>query len=104
MATNELFQYVRDRKRRKIGVIAAVVVDDNHFRVGYSLCKVKSVKNPSDVDKFDRETGIQMAIDRAMTADRSPGINEVPHSMQKDYVYFMNRAIRYFRRLPVSFR
>lgn len=101
MATNELFQYVRDRKRNRVGVMVAIVKDDNHFKVGYSLCKVKSEKNPADVDKFNRDTGMLMATHRAVDNDRSPYISEVPQSMKAEYIRFVNRASRYFRRLPV---
>lgn len=52
-----IIEYVRDKNRRRIGVLAAVV--DNQFGVnyGYSLCH----KN----DKFDASIGKRLAIGRA---------------------------------------
>lgn len=53
-----LIEYVRNKKREKIGVLVALP-SKNGFSIGWSKC------NTSKNDKFDRDLGLILAIGRA---------------------------------------
>lgn len=55
------------------------------FEVGFSLCK--------KTDKFDKSLGHSIALNRAIY-NRGP---EIPVSIRKDYILFLNRCAKYYK-------
>jgi hypothetical protein len=94
------FQYLRDRKRQKRGVVVSVG-DETGFAVGYSLVNSKAG------DKFDFAIGRSKALGRAMQilADRKKAQNKdtnatvltVPNSVYRQVEYFALKAERYYK-------
>ena len=78
----QLIEYVKRRSRR-VGVIVADY-DNEIYNIGWSLANRK--------DKFDRYTGIIMAIDRSKYSHV-----KIPHSITKQYVAFIKRCFLYFK-------
>lgn len=94
------FQYLRDRKRQKRGVVVSVG-DETGFAIGYSLV------NSRAGDKFDFAIGRSKALGRAMQilADRKKERNKdtdstvltVPNSVYRQVEYFALKAERYYK-------
>lgn len=78
-----LVQYVRDNKRRPIGVVAAV----GKNQVGWSKCSKK--------DQFSKKIGCDMAIGRAKT--RLVQSTIIPQSVTKDVEKMLLRAEHYYK-------
>lgn len=76
-----LIQYVRGKRRRPVGVVVAL--DKN--KIGWSLC--------SKLDKWDKKTGIRLAIGRAFL---NPITAQVPQTIQRVYFTMIDRASKYF--------
>lgn len=85
-----IFQYVRNRRRQKVGVVAAVKRADNTIGFGYSLCAVKRG------DEFNATKALEIALGRA---DNFPYFkcDTVPQSVRKDWAEIYDRAVRYFK-------
>lgn len=81
-----MFKYVRDNKRRPIGVLLAYK-DGRDIRFGWSRA------NRSAGDSFERFEGILMAVERASTNSTLP----IPHSLKSDSDRFLGRASRYYK-------
>jgi hypothetical protein len=92
---NVIFQYVRNRRRQKVGVVVAVKRNDGLVGFGYSLC----AQNLGDT--FNRETALNIALGRA---DNFPHFecNEIPRSVEKDWTEIYNRAVRYFKDADIA--
>ena len=86
---NVIFQYVRNRRRQKVGVVAAVRREDDTVGFGYSLC----AKNKGD--EFNSTKAIEIAVGRALNFPFFKG--EVPHSVLEDWQIIYDRAVRYFK-------
>ena len=56
-----IYSYVRDKDRRKIGVVVAVAKN----ALGWSLCH-------KGLDKFDKEFGLKIAVGRAEKGSYAP--------------------------------
>jgi hypothetical protein len=76
-----IFSYVRDRKRRKIGVVCAV---DSHM-VGWSACKKG--------DRFSPTKGLEIAEGRALNGSNA----NPPRSFSVDIDNMHDRSVRYFK-------
>ena len=86
---NTIFQYVRNRRRQKIGVVVALKRSDNTVGFGFSLCAVNRG------DKFDPTTALNIAIGRA---ENFPFFkSDVPQSAMNDWAVIYDRAVRYFK-------
>ena len=79
-----LIRYIRRGKNRKKGVLVAVPID-NKVKFGWSLCHRR--------DKFDKNLGKKIAIDRAL-CDRKI---KMPQSIRNDMNMFVIRATRYYK-------
>lgn len=91
---NTIFQYVRNRRRQKVGVVVAVKRDDGLVGFGYSLCaKTKG-------DEFNRETALNIALGRAENFPHFEG--EVPQSVENDWSEIYDRATRYFKGCEIA--
>ena len=86
---NTIFQYVRNRRRQKVGVVVATKRSDNTVGFGFSLCATNRG------DKFDATTALNIALGRA---DNFPYFkSEVPQSVMNDWAVIYDRAVRYFK-------
>ena len=93
MNNNILHTYVRDRKNNPIGVVVAVKLD-NKIHCGWSLTKRTSG------DKFNRETGLSIALGRAVVTN---GFDQtVPQTVKKTFTDIVVRAGRYFKETPFA--
>ena len=88
-----LHTYVRDRKNNPIGVVVAVKLDTK-IHCGWSLVKRKSG------DKFDRETGLSIALGRAVVT--TGYAQNVPQTIKKNFDSILVRASRYFKETPFA--
>ena len=86
---NTIFQYVRNRRREKVGVVVATKREDNTVGLGFSLCATNRG------DKFNPVTALQIAVGRAETFPYFKA--EVPHSVMEDWRIIYDRACRYFK-------
>ena len=84
-----IFQYVRNRRRQKVGVVAAIRRSDNTVGFGFSLCATNRG------DEFNPTTALQIAVGRAETFPYFKA--EVPHSVMDDWRIIYDRAVRYFK-------
>lgn len=89
MKQNYLTQFVRNRKGNPIGIIVATKMsDENHVRVGWSYTHVKAG------DRFNKERGLGIAMDRAHTNTN----RKVPHAVLKVATNgFITRSLNYFK-------
>jgi len=78
-----IFEYVRNAKGKKIGVVVAL----SPYQIGYSLCK--------KCDKFDPELGMRIARGRADFGTDCPA--KIPHTIMNSVVKMQDRAKRYFK-------
>ena len=74
-----LVKYVRNKKKKKIGVLVATGRD----QVGWSLCR--------KTEKFDSNKGIDIAMIRTKS-DEKPA-----SSISKEYDKMVERAERYYK-------
>ena len=87
---NTIFQYVRNRRRQKVGVVAALKRSDNTVGLGYSLCATNRG------DSFNPTTALNIALGRADTFPHFE-CKEIPQSVEKDWSEIYDRAVRYFK-------
>lgn len=107
---SKLVQYIRNEQNQPIGVVVALVVE-NEVRLGVSVCNKK--------DKFNKKLAVEIAVGRAtvgcdvyapirmvrrvvMLPRKLDGTELVPHVIKVDAVQEMinimtSRAKRYFR-------
>jgi hypothetical protein len=92
---NTIYQYVRNRRKEKVGVVAALLRSDNTIGFGYSLCAVNRG------DKFNPVTALNIALGRA---ENFPYFKceEVPQSIDNDWAEIHDRACRYFKGCEVG--
>ena len=86
---NTIFQYVRNRRREKVGVVVALKRTDNKVGVGYSLCATNRG------DKFNPELALNIALGRAEAFPHFA--DEIPQSVNNDWAIIHDRARRYFK-------
>lgn len=102
-----LIKYVRDRKTPKIdkdgkkisgnpiGVITAFVENDN-IHYGWSLL------NRKENDRWDRDTGINLALSRSVPLDKialKALSHEIPQSVSRELANMVYRAKSYFHQV-----
>lgn len=83
---NEIIEYVRNRKRQKVGVLVGSLVD-GQIAVGWSQARIS-------LDPFDAERGKELARIRMHGWSNK---TVVPHSIRKQLVIFSARCLRYFK-------
>jgi len=86
---NVIFQYVRNRRREKVGVVVATKRPDNTVGFGYSLCATNRG------DTFNPVTALEIAVGRADNFPHFQG--EIPQSVESDWSEIYDRACRYFK-------
>lgn len=87
-----LIEYIRDDYRNKIGVVVAL--DKN--KVGWSVCKVA---NGQQLDRFNKEFGLKVAIGRAEKQSTATIPSQYAYeAVQKMY----ERAERYYKVSPTE--
>jgi len=88
-----LLEYTRDKYRHRIGVMIAFPDNDKIF-IGWSKCKTKG----QNKDKFDRELGIKIAMNRARKYVNYEKLfwHYIPHSMQKPIERFAIKCGKYY--------
>jgi hypothetical protein len=88
-----IFEYIRDNKRNKIGVLLAMYnTNENQVCFGWSLCK--------KIDEFDKYSGIVMAIHRTYYNNNRYHNNidrYIPKSILKYIPNFLNRVKKYYK-------
>ena len=90
---NTIFQYVRNRRRQKVGVVVAVKRHDNTIGFGYSLCAVNLG------DKFNPELALNIALGRAEAFPHFA--DEIPSSVENDWSQILHRSERYFKDVEI---
>lgn len=86
-----LIQYTRDKRNNRKGVLVAVKTN-NGYSIGWASCSPK--------DKFDRTTGITLALERASkwgTERASWQKQTKPLAIEAELQKFNARCQRYFR-------
>jgi len=91
---NTIYQYVRNRRRERVGVVVATKRDDNTVGFGFSLCATNRG------DKFNPTTALEIAIGRAQNFPYFKG--DVPQSVNQDWQIIYDRAVRYFKGCEIS--
>ena len=86
---NTIYQYVRNRRNEKVGVVVATKRSDNTVGFGYSLCAVNRG------DAFNPTTALNIALGRAENFPHFDG--DIPDSIDNDWEIIINRAERYFK-------
>jgi hypothetical protein len=86
---NLIYEYIHDKKNNRVGVVCAVPCsyEPQVVRLGWSRCNV------SMGDKFSKELGLMIAINRAVKGTW----NRVPDSVQDKYNKVGVRAKKYFK-------
>jgi len=86
-----IVQYIRKGKKRiKKGTMVAIPSrEENKIYFGYSLCNLKK-------DKFNKDFGKAIAIDRAVI-DNRPLI--IPLSIQNVFAKFVDRCKKYYKQI-----
>ena len=83
-----LIEYVRDRHNQKVGVVVACKFEGNdNVVIGHSKA------NLSRGDKFNKDLGLHIAIDRAISNSTAP----IPSSILDTVNKMKSRAIKYFK-------
>ena len=86
---NVIFQYVRNRRREKVGIVVAMKRSDSQIGFGYSLCATNRG------DNFNSELALNIALGRAENFPHFQGL--VPDSVEKDWMQILDRGARYFK-------
>ena len=85
----EIFEYLTKRyskKNHKVGVVVGFKEGDK-ILIGWAKCNIK-------LDKFDKETGIELAKQRAKGLDP---ICKIPDADVRQIQEFQARCLRYFK-------
>lgn len=92
---NTIYQYVRNRRREKVGVVVAIKRSDNTVGFGYSLCAINRG------DTFNAQTALNIALGRAENFPHFK-CDDIPQSVENDWDVIYNRAVRYFKGCEVG--
>lgn len=80
-----IHQYTRDRRGNLNGVVLATKDISGKVAFGWALCCKK--------DKFDKQMGLNIALNRALVRSAVP----IPNSIRKDVNNMFSRAARYYK-------
>lgn len=89
-----IYQYVRNRRREKVGVVVAIKRSDNTVGFGYSLCAANKG------DTFNPVTALEIALGRAENFPHFKG--DIPQSVENDWSVIYDRATRYFKGCEIA--
>ena len=89
MENKMLVQYLKKRSGQKRAVLVALKTPEGQAVVGHALCRLA-------LDEFDKSAGLNIALGRALAVSEFRQV-KVPHSIEKEYVKFVERATKYFR-------
>lgn len=82
--------------RTKKGIMVAFPDEEKGvINFGFSLCCFR--QNKENVDEFDSDFGIKLAVERALSVDRPLYI---PCSMTRGFKRFVDRSVRYYKQIP----
>ncbi len=90
--TPAISQYIYNKNRQMIGVLAATVADSGNVTIGWSLC----AKNRGD--KFDKVRGNELALNRSLKESTVT----MPDSIAENLNIFAPRVCRYFKDRLIS--
>lgn len=91
----QLVRYVKNRRGEKVGcVIAKSFPGLKEIYVSGSLCHTK-------VERFDKETALALAEERAIATAFHGRACPLPHSLTNEVYEMVDRAHRYFKERPV---
>jgi hypothetical protein len=83
--------YIKDRQKKRIGVLVAIADETNKtYAIGHSLC----AKTKGDV--FNQERALHIAEERAKLSLQEHVVFDIPHSMSAQYAKFASECERYF--------
>ncbi len=80
-----LIEYAR-KNGRKVGVVVALSKEE----IGWAKCRV-------NLDRFDKQLGIDIAKKRAIKHDLMTNAERCADSMKIDFIKMVRRANRYFK-------
>jgi hypothetical protein len=83
-------QYVKDKNGNKVGVLAALKVNGRIVIAGAKAHR-------SAGDRFDKQTGFNIAMDRIVKTVDCGRKNRIAASMENDLNQFSDRCVRYFK-------
>jgi len=81
-----IWQYIRNRRREKVGILCAKNIGEGKIVIGYSMCN-------KNFDKFDFVTGMKLAMERLNSCYSS---SELPITVNESINKFAPRCLRYF--------
>ena len=96
----EIIEYIREKKRGKIektGVLLGWSVAGNPIQIGWSKATLR--KRTIDVDKFDKDRGLEIARGRKMGCGETV---KIPHVVKQRLPEFKERCLRYFKGAKLS--
>ena len=82
-----IFEYIKNKKGQRIGMLVGMVCN-SQIVFGFSQVNLKSG------DKFDRNIGMTMAVNRALGVQDSPTYTTEVYPMLAP---FANRCVKYFQ-------
>lgn len=87
---NPMVKYIKNDKNQKNGVLVSYFnIATNKVHIGYSVCCKK--------DKFNRETGIQIAFQRAVAYEEKDRNPNLPRIIKQALPYFIVRCSKYYK-------
>lgn len=92
--SNVIWGYMKDEKNQRVGILLGVRRDDGKIFIGGSKANTK-------VDKFDRDVGFNIALERAKLAMRNQKSVSLPANSWADVQHFSDRCSRYFQTTDV---
>lgn len=95
-------QYVR-KGTKQVGVLVGVKTDSGKVNVGWSKCTLR--RNGEQVDQYDRDFGVNIAIERANNprqAMHGTTDHQIPYIVRKQLADFKERCMRYFKTKKVT--
>jgi hypothetical protein len=86
-------QYVKDKNGNKVGVLAALKLNGRIIIAGAKAHR-------SAGDRFDKQTGFNIAMDRIVKTVDCGRRNRIAASLESGLDAFSNRCVKYFKTRP----
>lgn len=81
-----VYQYLRNANGGRVGMVVGFTKGENVMKIGVSFC------NP--LDKFDRETGLSIAIMKAIDCEDSIVTGPIPNWVEAEYLKSLSYGIQ----------